>query len=339
MRRWVLPAGVTDIDGMVLEDVAMPVPGPGEVRIRVHAVSLNYRDQFVLSEADPMVWRTPGRDLVPVSDGAGAVDAIGDGVTEWAVGDRVTPLYFRDWFSGLPESDTGRGLGSLDEDGLLAEYVVLPASRLTRAPETLDYAQAATLPCAGLTAWSALKGDRPSGPGTSVLVLGTGGVSLLALVLARAAGARVVATTSQDAKREHLARLGVTDVVNYRETPEWGQAVADRFGGVDRVVNSVGTREMTQSVTALRRGGEVSLLGLFSIAGETMDPSLLIFKGAVVRAIGVGSAADHADLVRFIDTHQVTPPIGRRFRFEDAKDAWRAQASPEVFGKVVIDVA
>lgn len=336
MRRWVLKAGVTDIDGMILEDVAMPVPGPGAVRIRVHAVSLNYRDQFVLK--DP-TWRVPGRDIVPVSDGAGEVDAVGDGVTTWAIGDRVTPLYFRDWVSGLPTADPGRGLGSLDEDGLLAEYVVLPASRLTRAPETLDFAGAATLPCAALTAWSALQGDRPSGPDSTVLVLGTGGVSLFALALARAAGARVIATTSQDSKREQLAALGASDVVNYRETPEWGQAVTDRFGGVDRVVNSVGSREMTQSLLALRRGGEVSLLGLFSIAGETMDPSLLIFKGAVVRAIAVGNAEAHAGMVRFIDAHHVTPPIGRQFRFEDAKDAWRAQASTDVFGKVVIDIA
>ena len=336
MRRWMLKTGVTDIDGLMMEDVAMPVPGPGEVRLRMQAVSLNYRDQFVLT--DPAVWRTPGRDIVPVSDGAGEVDAVGPGVDAWAVGDRVTPLYFRDWVSGLPTTDPGRGLGSLDEDGLLAEYVVLPASRLTRAPETLDLAEAATLPCAGLTAWSALKGDRPIGPDSTVLVLGTGGVSLMALTLARATGAKVFATTSQDAKREPLAALGVSDVVNYRETPDWGQAVFDRFGGVDRVVNTVGASEMTQSLTALRRGGEVSLLGLFSIAGETMDPMQVIFKGAVIRAIAVGNAEDHAELVRFIDTHGVKPPIGRRFRFEDAKDAWRAQSSPDVLGKVVIDI-
>lgn len=336
MRRWMLTAGVTDIDGLIMEDVPMPVPGPGEVRLRMHAVSLNYRDQFVLT--DPAVWRVPGRDIVPVSDGAGEVDAVGPGVETWAVGDRVTPLYFRDWVSGLPTSDPGRGLGSLDEDGLLAEYVVLPASRLTRAPESLDFAEAATLPCAGLTAWSALKGDRPIGPDAIVLVLGTGGVSLMALSLARATGARVIATTSQDARRQPLEGLGVSDVVNYRDTPAWGQDVFDRFGGVDRVVNSVGASEMTQSLTALRRGGEVSLLGLFSIAGETMDPMQVIFKGAVIRAIAVGNAEDHADLVRFIDAHDVKPPIGRRFPFEDVKDAYRAQASPDVFGKIVIEI-
>ena len=337
MRRWVLAAGATDIDGLTMEDVAMPVPGPGEVRLRLRAVSLNYRDQFVLT--DPAVWRTPGRDLVPVSDGAGEVDAVGAGVDAWVVGDRVTPLYFRDWVSGLPLSDPGRGLGSLDEDGLLAEYVVLPASRLTRAPESLDDAEAATLPCAGLTAWSALQGDRPTGPGTTVLVLGTGGVSLMALTLARAAGALVFATTSQNAKREPLAALGVSAVVNYQTTPAWGQEVFDRLGGVDRVVNTVGASEMTQSLTALRQGGEVSLLGLFSIAGETMDSMQVIFKGAIVRAIAVGNADAHADLVRFIDAHHVKPPIGRRFRFEDAPDAWRAQASADVLGKVVIDIA
>lgn len=336
MRRWMLKTGVTDIDGLIIEDVPMPVPGPNEVRLRMHAVSLNYRDQFVLT--DEAVWRVPGRDIVPVSDGAGEVDAVGPGVETWTVGDRVTPLYFRDWASGLPTSDPGRGLGSLDEDGLLSEYVVLPASRLTRAPENLDFAEAATLPCAGLTAWSALKGDRPIGPDSSVLVLGTGGVSLMTLSLARATGARVIATTSQDARRQPLEALGVSDVVNYRDTPEWGQAIFDRFGGVDRVVNSVGASEMTQSLTAVRRGGEVSLLGLFSIAGETMDPMQVIFKGAVIRAIAVGNAEDHAELVRFIDAHDVKPPIGRRFRFEDAKAAYRAQAASDVLGKIVIDI-
>lgn len=336
MRRWMLKAGVTDVDGMMLEDVPAPVPGPGEVRLRVHAVSLNYRDQFVLTDPN---WRVPGRDLVPVSDGAGEIDAVGPDVDGWAVGDRVTPLYFRNWISGLPSADTGFGLGSRDEDGLLAEYVVLPASRLARAPESLDFAGAATLPCAALTAWSALKGDRPIGEDSQVLVLGTGGVSLFALVLARAAGADVIATTSQDAKRPLLEALGASDVVNYRDAPEWGQAVFDRTNGVDRVVNSVGSSAMNQSLTALRRGGEVSLLGLFSVTGESLDPSLILFKGAVVRAVAVGSAEAHAELVRFIDANGVKPPIGRRFRFEDVKDAYKAQSASDVFGKIVIDVA
>lgn len=336
MRRWMLKAGVTDIDDMVLEDVAMPVPGPGQVRVRIQAVSLNFRDQLVLT--DP-TWRIPGRDIVPVSDGAGEIDAIGPEVDAWSVGDRVTPLYFRDWFSGPPTGDPGRGLGSLGEDGLLAEYVVLPAGRLIRAPESLDAAGAATLPCAGLTAWSALKGDQPIGPGSLVLVLGTGGVSLMAAVLAQAAGAQVIATTSRDANRAFLETLGVSDIVNYRESPNWGAVVFDRLGGVDRVVNSVGTSEMAASLTALRRGGEVSLLGLRSMESAPMDAAMLLAKGAVVRMIGVGSAESHAEMVQFVDAHEVKPPIGRQFRFEDAKDAYRAQVSPDVIGKIVIDVS
>lgn len=342
MRRWLLKAGATDLSGMVLDDVPMPTPGPGEVRIRVRAVSLNYRDRLVLTDparADPAIWRLPGRDLVPVSDGAGEIDALGPGVGGWAVGDRVTPLYFRGWASGPLPADPGRGLGSLGEDGLLSEYVVLPAGRLARAPRSLDFAGAATLPCAGLTAWSALKGDRPIGPDSTVLVLGTGGVSLMALVLARAAGATVVATTSRDAVRPHLAALGVDEVVDYRATPAWGQAVFERVGGVDRVVNSVGTSAMNDSLLALRPGGEVSLLGLFSMESAPMDAALILAKAAVVRMIAVGSAAAHAELARFVDEHGVTPPIGPRFGFADAPDAYRALESPETFGKVVIDVA
>ena len=339
MRRWMLRAGVTDVDGMILEEVAMPEPGPGEVRIRIHAVSLNYRDQFVLTEHVPTTWRTPGRDLVPVSDGAGEIDALGDGVSAWAIGNRVTPLYFRDWVSGRPRADLGFGLGSRDQDGMLTEYIVLPASRLIRVPDSLGYAEASTLPCAGLTAWSSLQGDLPVDSGSRVLVLGTGGVSLMAVVLARGAGAEVFATTSQDAKRQQLLDLGVSEVFNYRETPEWGQAVQDRTGGVDRVVNSVGTSEMVQSVTALRFGGEIAVSGLFSVESAMIDFASVRAKGASIRSIAVGSASAHAAMVRFIDEHEVKPPIGPRFRFEDAPAAFRAQASPDTFGKIVIDVA
>ncbi len=339
MRRWVLKAGVTDVDGMILEEVAMPVPGPGEVRVRIHAVSLNYRDQFVLTEAVPTTWRTPGRDLVPVSDGAGEIDALGDGVEAWALGDRVTPLYFRDWVSGRPRADLGFGLGSRDQDGVLTEYIVLPASRLIRAPDSLDDAGASTLPCAGLTAWSSLQGDLPLDARSRVLVLGTGGVSLMAVVLARGAGAGVIATTSQDAKRQRLQDLGVSEVINYRETPDWGQAVLERTGGVDRVVNSVGSSEMIQSIAALGYGGEIAVSGLFSVESAVIDFASVRAKGGSIHSIAVGSASAHAAMVRFIDEHEVKPPIDRRFRFEDARDAFRAQGSPETFGKIVIDVA
>jgi NADPH:quinone reductase-like Zn-dependent oxidoreductase len=336
MRRWILKAGTTDLDGLMLEDAPMPEPGAGEVRIRIHAVSLNYRDQFILK--GEFGSRLPDRDLVPVSDGAGEIDAIGLGVDTWAVGDRVTGLYFA-WLRGAPTGNLGFGLGSLGEDGMLCEYVVLPVDRVVRMPDSLDYAEAAMLlPCAALTAWNAIHGDRSVGAGSKVLVLGSGGVSLFAMLFAQAAGARVFATSSQDAKLKRWMALGVSDGINYRDTPDWGKAVFDRFGGVDKIVNAAGTGALNQSLGALSYGGEVAVMGLMTFADAPLEGVLLLGKGATVRGIAVGNAEMYEQMVQAIDTHKIHPPIDRRFRFEDAKDAYRAQSSPELFGKVVIHV-
>lgn len=336
MRRWILKAGATDLDGLFLEDAPMPEPGPGEVRIRVHAVSLNYRDLLTLKDSN---WRVPNRDLVPVSDGAGEIDAIGSGVDTWAVGERVTGLYFRDFIQGPPHANMGFGLGSLDEDGMLSEYVVLPAKRIARAPASLDYAEAATLPCAALTAWSALYGNYPIGPDSKVLVLGTGGVSLFALVLARAAGAQVFATSSQDAKLKRLMSLGASDVINYQDTPDWGKAVFERTDGVNKVVNTVGTGTLNQSLEAVTYGGEVALIGLMAFDDSSSGFGALMSKSATVRGIAVGNAKAYEAMLQAIDTYKVRPPIDRRFRFEDVLDAYRAQSSPELFGKIVIELS
>lgn len=341
MRRWILRAGAADLDGLLLEDAPVPEPGPGEVRVRVRAVSLNYRDQIIL-RGD--YGQAVTEDLVPVSDGAGEVDAVGDGVEEWSVGDRVTGLYYEGWYDGPPKPGLGFGLGSPGVDGMLAEYVVLKADRVTRMPESLSFKEAATLPCAALTAWTALNGDRPYdghrvGPGGKVLVLGTGGVSLFALILARAMGAEVFATTSREEKAGPLRALGAEDVVNYRDTPDWGQTVFERTGGVDRVVNAAGGAAVDQSVAALAYGGEMALMGLFSHGDAPPVFPLLMAKGASIRGTAVGSAAAHEDLVRFVDETGIKPPIDRAFGFEEAKGAYRAQAGPELFGKIVIDVA
>ncbi len=336
MRRWILKAGTTDLDGLVLEDAPMPEPRAGEVRIRVHAVSLNYRDQIVLK--GQYGTRLPDRDIVPISDGAGEIDAIGAGVETWVVGDRVTGLYFA-WLRGSPKSEFTFGLGSINEDGMLAEYVVLPADRVVRAPASLDYAEAATLPCAALTAWNALYSDHPIGPDSKVLVLGSGGVSLFAMLLARAAGAQVIATSSQDAKLKRWMDLGASDGINYRDTPDWGKVVLERTGGVNKVVDAAGTGTLNQSLAALSYGGEVALIGLMTFDDGPLEFVSLMSKGATVRGISVGNAQMYEAMVQAIDKHQVRPPIDRRFRFENAKDAYQAQSSPELFGKIVIDMA
>lgn len=335
MKRWLLKAGATDLSGLILEDAPVPQPGPGQVRVRVRAAALNARDLTVISAP---FYRLPGRNLIPVSDGAGDIDAVGAGVTQWSVGDRVTGLFFRNWLGGPPNADIGLGLGSLDEDGMLAEYVVLPADRVARVPQSLDDAGAATLPCAGLTAWSALGGARPVGAGDQVLVLGTGGVALMALVLAKGRGARVTVASSNNSKLERARALGADDVVNYADVPAWGQAVFERTGGVDRVVNPVGTSALNQSVAALGYGGEVVSMGVFT-QDDAFSLQALMMKTATLRGTMVGGAEMHAALVREVDAKHVKPPISQHVPFEDARAAFEAQGSPELFGKIVIDVA
>ena len=332
MRRWILKADQKDLNALTLQDVPKPEPGPGEVRIRVHAVSLNFRDQLILKG---VFGRIPGRDLVPISDGSGEIDAVGPGVTAWKPGDKVVSLYF-DWQSGLPKPYADYGVGSLNTDGMLAEYVVLPATRVVRAPESLDYGQAATLPCAALTAWNALFYHHPVGPRSKVLVLGTGGVSLFALLLARAAGAQVFATSSQESKREALLAMGAAQVVNYRTTPDWAKAIFDLTGGVNKVVDAAGT--VNESINALGFGGEVALMGLMAPSEGPLPAMVMMAKGASVRATGVGSAEMFADLAATIDRHMIKPPIAKHFPFSSAPDAFTAQTGKDTFGKIVIDV-
>lgn len=339
MKRWIVKAGATSLDGLVQEDVSLPEPGTDEVRVRVHAVSLNYRDQIILGGA----FGAAQADFIPVSDGAGEIDAVGATVDGWSVGDKVTGIYFRDWADGPPPGTSGWGLGSDGEDGMLAEYVILKASRITALPTTLSFAEAACLPCAGLTAWTALNGDRPYrrpiGKGDRVLVTGTGAVALFSILFARAAGAEAVATTSRDEKAAAVRALGAADVLNYRTEPNWGEAAAARHGGFDRVVNAAGGRSIDQAIAALAPGGEIALMGLFEQADAPPDLVGLMTKGGVIRGTSVGSAMACRDMVDFIDTHGIKPPVAQRFAFDQAPDAYRAAAAGEALGKIVIHVA
>lgn len=333
-----MKANASDVNGLVLEDAPVPEPGPGEVRIRVRAVSINYRDQLILK--GPFA-RIPGRELVPLSDVSGEVDAVGDRVEAWAVGDRVTNLHFLGWEDGpATAASMGFGLGSLDEDGVLAEYVVLPAGRVTRAPNNLDFVEAATLPVAGVTAWNAISADHPVTAGQKVMIIGTGGVSLFSLQLAQAVGSEVFAVVRQDAKGERLKGMGVAAFFNSTKTPEWGQEISVASGGgVDKVVDTVGAGTLNQSIAALGSGGEVAFVGLFEMSGDPIDPMALMGRGGILRAVAVGSAQMHRDLVEEIERYDIHPVIGDRFAFADAKDAFRAQVSRDVFGKVVIELA
>lgn len=324
------------MDGLIFADVAKPQPGPGEVRVRIHAASMNYREQLVLTNAGGG-WRT-NRDLVPVADGAGEIDAVGEGVKQWAVGDKVITVYLRNFIHWPPHADIGLGLGSLSEDGVLAEYVVLPDERVTRAPTTLSYSEASTLPCAALTAWTALQNAYPVQPDNKVLSLGTGSVSLFAMAFAQALGAKVYVTTSKDDKRTRLLDLGVAEVFNYRTDPNWGQSVFAATGGIDKVVNTSGFGAINQSVQAVAYGGDIGVVGLFNF-GDVIDPALFQAKGVSIRGIPVGSRDGLEAMIRFIDEHRIKPVIDRIISFADAKGAYKAQSAPDLFGKIVIEVA
>jgi len=336
MRAWQLAAGATSTNDLHLIETTQPEPGPGEVAIRVHACSLNYRDQAI-AFGRYMGGPVPA-PIVPLSDGAGEVIAIGAGVTRFKVGDRVAGTFFQNWIDGPPNPHAGRALGAAGATGMLAEVVLLPEAGVVHIAKSLSYAEAATLPCAGVTAWNALfEGPHPVGPGDRVLLLGTGGVSTIALLLAKAAGCEVVITSSDDAKLERARALGADQTVNYRTTEHWGQHVGATLGGVDKVVEVGGAGTMQQSMAALRHNAEIALIGVLHPVGGP-NPSALMMTGSIVRGIFVGSRRMAEKLAAAVDANSLKPVIGATFAFEDAKRAYDYAASSALFGKAVIEV-
>ncbi|MGN6453077.1 MAG: zinc-dependent alcohol dehydrogenase family protein [Steroidobacteraceae bacterium] len=335
MRAWQLPAGCTSIEQAELIELPRPQPAAGEVLVRVRATSLNYRDQAIAQG------RYFGSAIkvagVPLSDGAGVVEAVGAGVKSLKTGDRVAGTFFQGWQDGVPPAVKGDALGCPPAKGMLADYVTLPESGVVRLADSLRFEEAATLPCAGVTAWNALmEGVRPLERGHTVLLIGTGGVSLLALRIAKAAGARVVATSSSDTKLARARELGADATLNYKSEPQWGaRAAALAGGGIDHVVEVGGLGTLAQSMQAVSFGGEIGLIGVLSMQGDT-NPMPLMLKGASLRGIFVGSATMARELNAFIDMHQLKPVVDRVFDFSQAKAAYAYQSSGALFGKVVI---
>lgn len=332
MRAWQLPAGSDSFGTLTLADLPDLAPGPGEVLFAPKAWSINYRD-FAVAAGKYFggVLKAP---TIPLSDAAGEVLAVGEGVSDFAPGDRVQSSFFLDWLDG-PQV-MGRALGDGMAPGMLAEKVVLPASGVVKCAESLSFAEAACMPCAGVTAWNALvKGGRPVGTGSRVLVLGSGGVSLIALALARALGAEVIATSSSDEKLARVMALGATHGVNYKTVPEWGAHVAKAFGGAHKVVEVGGVGTLQQSMNALASEGEVALIGVLA-DGEPPHPRQLMMMGGSIRGIFVGSVAMARELNAFVDSHGVKPTIGANFGFAEAPAAYAHAWGPESFGKTVI---
>ena len=332
MRAWMLPAGSDGFHRLELKELPDPQPGPGEVLIAPKAWSINYRDFAVA--AGKYFGGALQKDAIPLSDGAGEVVAVGEGVTAFKPGDRVQGSFFLDWIDG-PQV-MGRALGDGNAPGMLAELVVLPEQGVVPMAASYDFAQAACMPCAGVTAWNALvKGGRPIGEGSRVLVLGTGGVSMIALELAKAAGAQVIATSSSNEKLERVKAMGSAHTVNYKDVPEWGAHVAKEFGGAHKVVEVGGVGTLPQSIAALASEGEIALIGVLT-DGEPPHPRALMMTGGSIRGIFVGSVAMARELNAFVDQNKVEVPIGARFGFEDAVKAYEHAWGPDSFGKTVI---
>ena len=335
MRAWRLPAASDGFDKLALEELPDPTPGPGEVLIQVRACSINYRD-FAVAAGKYFggALKTPA---IPLSDGAGQVVAVGAGVKRFREGDRVQSAFFQAWDDGPPRGSPALGDGLAP--GMLAELVVLPEAGVVPMAASLDYAQAACLPCAGVTAWNALyEGPRALVPGNRVLVLGSGGVSMLALQLARAGGCEVIATSSSDDKLAEIRKLGAAHTVNYKTTPEWGAFVGRELGGVDKVVEVGGAGTAEQSMAALRTQGEVALIGVLQPEGGP-NPRGLMMTAGTMRGIFVGSAAMARRLNAAIDANKIEPLIGARYGFEQAKEAYAHAWGPDSFAKTVIELA
>jgi NADPH:quinone reductase-like Zn-dependent oxidoreductase len=326
------------LDALTIREKDTPRPASGEVLVRVHANSLNYRDLRVVQGLYDPKMPLP---RIPLSDAAGEVVEIGPGVTRFHTGDRVAAIFMQTWIAGPPNESYGASALGGAIDGVLSDYVVLNENALVAIPEHLSYEEAATLPCAGVTAWNALVRQSRVKPGETVLVQGTGGVSLFALQFARMAGARVIATSSSGAKLEKARALGASDGVNYRDTPQWAKAVkqATAGKGVDHVVEVGGAGTLTQSLHAVRTGGHINVIGVLSGVSGELSMALILHKSPQLHGIYVGSREMFEEMNRAIALHRMRPIVDRVFSFEEIGAALSYLESGAHFGKIVISHA
>ncbi len=339
------PAG---LDQLQLDTSPEPrQPGPGEVLLRVQASSLNYHDYLVVIGGIPTA---PGR--IPMSDGAGEVVAVGpplphaglDASMAFKAGDAVMGTFFRHWADGELTPEKAMGVAGDHVDGYACDYATVPAASLTRVPAGLSMAEAATLPCAGLTAWRAVVADGPIKPGDVVLVQGTGGVSIFALQFAKAAGALVVATSSSDEKLERLKALGADHVVNYKAQPKWGSAAKAWTGGrgVDHVVEIGGADTLGQSITACRMGGHIAMIGVLAGTAGNVSTVRIMANQIRLQGVTVGSRTQQLDMVRAIEASgasgRLRPVIDSSYPLQDLGAAFGHQVSGKHFGKIVVSI-
>jgi NADPH:quinone reductase-like Zn-dependent oxidoreductase len=336
MRVWSLAA--PGLDHLKPEERPEPTPGPGEVLVRVKAASLNYRDLMVATGGYARGARYP---LIPLSDGAGEIAAVGAGVSAWNVGDRVVTSFFSGWLDGpqTPERAATALGGAVD--GVLAEAIVLPQHGVVRTPDHLSDVEAATLPCAALTAWHALfEGGDPLRPGQVVLLEGTGGVSIFGLQLAKLAGARVLITSSHDDKLARARELGADETINYVKDAEWQERVRALTGGhgVDHALEVGGKGTLARALASMRYGGQLHLIGGVSGFSTELPLGPMAQNSVRVRRIFVGSVAMFEAMNRALSFHRVRPVVDRTFRFDDARAALESLQKGSHFGKIALSV-
>lgn len=330
---YVQPGG--GYDKVVLGTCEAAAPARGEIKVRLRANSLNYHDFAVVSG----MWG-PTEARIPMADGAGEVVAVGDGVTEFSVGDSVVSTFFPDWLSGEPMIEGFATVPGDGIDGYAREMVTARATSFTLAPRDYSHAEAATLTTAGLTAWRTLMCDGGLKPGDSVLIQGTGGVSIFALQFAKMAGATVIATSSSDAKLERLKAMGADHVINYRSTPNWGETARQLTNnrGVDHVIEVGGPATLEQSMIAARIGGHIAVIGILTgVAGELQVVSALV-RQLRLQGVLVGNRSQQQDMIRAIDANGIRPVIDRHFPLEEITEAFRYQETNQHFGKICLDI-
>jgi NADPH:quinone reductase-like Zn-dependent oxidoreductase len=322
------------IDAMELVERPDPEPGAGQIAVWMRAASLNYRDLLTV-QGKGGAYKLP---FIPFSDGAGEVTAVGDGVTRVSIGDRVCPMFFQSWFDGRPSASNRRLALGGTRPGVLQELIVLDAEGVSRIPDHLTFEEAATLPCAALTAWRALFEEARIRPGQTILVQGTGGVSIFALQSAKLAGAAVIVTSSSDEKLERAKALGADHGINYRSVAEWGKAAADwAGGGVDHVVEVGGKDTFQQSIEAARVGGTILVIGVLSGFAQQIAIPSLFGKNLHVIGLSVGSRRMFENMVSAIGHNHIKPVVDRTFGFTEVPDALRLTQQAGHFGKIAIE--
>lgn len=323
------------IDKLLLVERDVPQPSDDEILVRVHAVSLNFRDVMVVSGIYNPRMKLPA---VPFSDGAGEVVEVGKNVTKWKVGDRVCSTVIPAWIDGGPTAETAKSaIGAGKFDGVLREYAAFNEDAVVAMPQHLTFEEGSTLPCAAVTAWHALVDSGKIKAGETVLTLGTGGVSIFAIQFAQVFGAKVIATSSSDEKLAKVKALGAAETINYRSTPDWDKAVLDLTSGkgVDHVIEVGGVGTLARSAKAVRTGGHIALIGALETTGE-FNPIPVFMKGIRIQGIFVGSRAMFEAMNAKIAERKLTPVIDRTFEFDEVRDALKYMENGSHFGKIVV---